>query len=307
MRRLLFGLFTLLVAFFGAAQVSHALTISPTSADYSVLSGGIGEAIISLENETSVDREYEVQFVQVTFDSTTGAPAFSPLAGDVAAMFSADPASMTLRPSDTLDVTLRFAAPPQAESAEYTVAALFVERMSANAGVSVGAGYAVMLFAQIGTEGTQAYQIVQLETPKSVVTSLPVQLGAVLKNVGDRAVAPTATIQIRRPGKTQVIEEIPLNAYGQRLPVQTSRIFLSNWGDETDVISWRSLGNALSTPYGSFEAVIVDAQGDLVDSANPAIRFTVIPMHLMVIGAALISLLIFGILLARALHKRATA
>lgn len=305
-RWLLAGLFAILFVLSGV-KYSQALTISSTSADYSVLPGGIGEATITVENETQTDREYQVQFVGVAFDETSGAPVFSPLSAEVAAMVSASPASLTLRPGDSLDVTLRFAAPPAASAAEYTYAAIFVERMSVESGVSVGAGYAVMLFARIGVEGTEAYQIVRFETPKPSTTSLPIQFGVALKNAGDRTVSPDLYLQIRRPGTKKVVAEIPINPYGQRLPVATSRIFLTSWGDDQDKTDWDSLMNIFKTPYGAFEAVIVSGDQKLVDSSNPVIHFTVYPLHLLFVVSVPLAVVIFGILLIRALKKRATA
>lgn len=154
------------------------------------------------------------------------------------------------------------------------------------------------------------FEIESFSSTKKLYEYLPADFTVTFKNVGNTIVQPTGTVFIGRPGSSEAIATLPVNATGAYVLPDASRALDIAWDDGFPVFKKvKSADNAVETQeltwdfsqvqklrFGKYEAKIVaiynDGQRDIPVTAT--VEFMVMPWKLLAIAGVIVLVLIVG-------------
>lgn len=266
-------------------HVSFAMKLDPDSSDLWVNNGESGVATIFVENDSKVEKEYELQFFEVSFGENAEDLSFVPLSANESTWFSANPTHFGLLSGDNRQVDVTVSVPVENQLKTKTIAVV-VKEQNTEEGIAISSAATSLLFLHLGENGEWRMEIVSFSAK---VIDRHAILELVLKNTGDDVGVITGEVRVRNMfGK--IVDRFPITEAPKRVPPGTFRGTQLIWPKDN------AFSPLLAGKY-TFEYVENDT---VIARANASIYS---PLSIWIIVLAILSIVLGILLTVRRLRR----
>ena len=217
----------------GSASASFALTVSPAKLEIAGDPGTTLTGTVELYNEKTKSQTLYTSFENFESNDDTGTPRFIG-ADDRLATWMGAPASLTLAPDETIDVSYTITIPESAEPGGYFAALFFGTQPPADAGqVSIGGRLGVLVLLRVNGDVPESGGILDFGATdqKRFYITPPIEFTHRLSNTGGDRAVPKGDIEMRNTFGF-VRDRVDANPKEGSVLPNTARKFVNTWERE---------------------------------------------------------------------------
>jgi plastocyanin len=295
-----------------AASSDFNIQVSPSPLVVSLTPGQTQTATLTVRNFSTHSENLKpaIRGVHST-DGTEKVSLTDTLPADIGSWMSFAPASLTIEPGQSQQLTISFDTPHNVGFSYPVAISLTSDRSAGQSSTGAAIKPQVVVFTLININRADAksgMEITSFTSSKSRYTFLPATFSVTVKNTGNVISQPSGTIFIQHSASDSTpITTIPINKGGGYILPGTSRTFTASWTDGFPVYKtspdgkknlkwdWKHLNELRFGHYTAKAVVLYDnGQQDVPLMASSA--FWVVPWWLLLLALLVIALLIMGTL-----------